>query len=180
VRKLLEEEGTTGRSDEEPPPCSPSKPTRFPGRQKPPQLRSVREVCAGLRTEFRPFSLFFAQNRPPVSARKIPFPGPRDGEAAPVSAPGTIQASGSLPRRPLSVQLPRCPTIARQRADLVGNGLDDGACHLPLSLLMRKRPAEPASASCDSPSHHPHTIYLDGRSGGNVWRNSPTARATGR
>jgi len=26
--------------------------------------------------EFRPFSLFCAQNRPSVSARKIPFPGP--------------------------------------------------------------------------------------------------------
>ena len=38
-------------------------------------------MCGGLRTEFRPFSLFCAQNRPPVSLRKIPFPGPRDGEA---------------------------------------------------------------------------------------------------
>src|SRR5208337_5025927 len=63
------------------PPCSPGKPTRFPGRQKPSQFRSVSEACGGLRTESRPFSLFCAQNRPPVSARKIPFPGPRDGEA---------------------------------------------------------------------------------------------------
>ena len=32
------------------------KPTRFPGRQKPSQFRSVSEACRGLRTEFRPFS----------------------------------------------------------------------------------------------------------------------------
>ncbi len=57
------------------------KPTRFPGRRKPSQFRSVSEACRGLRTEFRPFSAFCAQNRPPVSARKIPFPGRRDGEA---------------------------------------------------------------------------------------------------
>ena len=38
------------------PPCSPGKPTRFPGRQKPSQFRSVSEACRGLRTEFRPFS----------------------------------------------------------------------------------------------------------------------------
>ena len=35
---------------------STGKPTRFPGRQKPSQFRSVSEACRGLRTEFRPFS----------------------------------------------------------------------------------------------------------------------------
>src|SRR5271166_1395917 len=38
------------------PPCSPGKPPRFPGRQKPSQFRSVSEAQRGLRTEFRPFS----------------------------------------------------------------------------------------------------------------------------
>ena len=38
------------------PPYSTCKPTRFPGRQKPSQFRSVSEACRGLRTEFRPFS----------------------------------------------------------------------------------------------------------------------------
>jgi len=38
------------------PPCSPGKPPRFPGREKPSQFRSVSEAIRGLRTEFRPFS----------------------------------------------------------------------------------------------------------------------------
>src|SRR5271166_3910251 len=38
------------------PPCSPGKPTRFPGTQKPSQFRSDSAACRGLRTEFRPFS----------------------------------------------------------------------------------------------------------------------------
>src|SRR5271166_336015 len=38
------------------PPCSPGKPARFPGRQKPSQFRSVSGAQRGLRTEFRPFS----------------------------------------------------------------------------------------------------------------------------
>ena len=33
-------------------------------------------VCPGLRTKFRPFSRVRARYRPPVSVRKIPFPGP--------------------------------------------------------------------------------------------------------
>ena len=36
-------------------PCSPRKPTRFPGRQKPSQFRSVSEAQRGLRTKLRPF-----------------------------------------------------------------------------------------------------------------------------
>src|SRR5271165_251134 len=39
-----------------PPPCSLGKPTRFPGRQKPSQFRSVSGAQRGLRTEFRPLS----------------------------------------------------------------------------------------------------------------------------
>ena len=46
----------TGFAGLRPPPCSPGKPPRFPGRQKPSQFRSVSEACRGLRTEFRPFS----------------------------------------------------------------------------------------------------------------------------
>ena len=46
----------TGSVGLRPPPWSPGKPTRFPGRQKPSQFRSVTEACRGLRTEFRPFS----------------------------------------------------------------------------------------------------------------------------
>ena len=38
------------------PPCSPGKPTRSPGTQKPSQFRSDSAACRGLRTEFRPFS----------------------------------------------------------------------------------------------------------------------------
>src|SRR5208283_1154805 len=46
----------TGFAGLRPPPYSTGKPTRFPGRQKPSQFRSVSEACRGLRTEFRPFS----------------------------------------------------------------------------------------------------------------------------
>ena len=46
----------TGSAGLRPPPYSTCKPTRFPGRQKPSQFRSVSEACRGLRTEFRPFS----------------------------------------------------------------------------------------------------------------------------
>src|SRR5271165_6067377 len=46
----------TGSAGLRPPPYSTGKPTRFPGRQKPSQFRSVSEACRGLRTEFRPFS----------------------------------------------------------------------------------------------------------------------------
>ncbi len=40
------------------------KPTRFPGRQKPSQFRSVSEACRGLRTEFRPLSRVLRLNSP--------------------------------------------------------------------------------------------------------------------
>src|SRR5208337_4998575 len=46
----------TGSAGLRPPPCSPRKPTRLPGRQKPSQFRSVSEAQRGLRTEIRPFS----------------------------------------------------------------------------------------------------------------------------
>ena len=52
-------------------------PTRFPGREKPSQFRSVSEAYRGLRTEFRPFSrVLRLKIRTRVSARKIPFPAP--------------------------------------------------------------------------------------------------------
>ena len=54
-RRIDRREGSQVRSLHRPP-CSPGKPTRFPGRQKPSQFRSVSEACRGLRTEFRPFS----------------------------------------------------------------------------------------------------------------------------
>src|SRR5271166_3993948 len=47
--------------------------TRFPGRQKPSQFRSVSEACRGLRTEFRSFSRLpareIARQSPPAKFR---------------------------------------------------------------------------------------------------------------
>ena len=136
------------------PPCSPGKPTRFPGRQKPSQFRSVREVCGGLRTEFRPFSLFCAQNRPPVSARKIPFPGPRDGEAGAEASrsPNFCRACAGLATRGLlnARHFRSTPSSSRRRPmqTTAGGEIDAG-----LSKRRRRRKSydesvnEPANSS---------------------------------
>ena|SRR5208337_221278 len=55
LRAQVAREGPQVRSLHRPP-YSPSKPGRFPGRQKPPQFRRVSEAQRGLRTEFRLFS----------------------------------------------------------------------------------------------------------------------------
>src|SRR5271166_2527413 len=105
------------------PPCSPGKPTRFPGRQKPSQFRSVREVYGGLRTEFRPFSLFCAQNRPPVSVRKIPFP------AIEVQN-GLIERNAGLPperRIEFRVGIHLGDVVEEADGDLMGDGVNIAA-----------------------------------------------------
>ena len=48
-RRIDRREGSQVRSLHRPPSC-PRKPTRFPGREKPSQFRSVKEACRGLRT----------------------------------------------------------------------------------------------------------------------------------
>ena len=125
-----------GRS--EVPPSSPGKPARFPERQKPSRFRYVSEPQHGLRTEFRPFSRGLRPYHPPVSARKIPFPGLHDGTAWTATAETQISVS----------KLSKTAWISRVRPE------PESALAVPPCAIARTR------ALAGTEPHRPQSVSL--------------------